>query len=127
MTSKKLFVVNCFGGEWRIRTSEGVHQQIYSLIHLATLETPQKHAQRTISTPYLSLELQNYAVFVRCQQGGQKILYDLTKEAPIVVIGASSLTTRRVAHQQTLIWLYQNLADVPQGHGHPGNCYSGCI
>ena len=30
------------GGEWWIRTTEGVSQQIYSLSHLATLETPRE-------------------------------------------------------------------------------------
>ena len=58
------------GGEWRIRTSEGVHQQIYSLIHLATLETPQIKLKNRAFALLLSLELQNYKIFVLCQQDG---------------------------------------------------------
>ena len=55
-------------GEWRIRTSEGVRQQIYSLIHLATLETPQKTLLKNIFHPVSGLELQNYTFLRCCQQ-----------------------------------------------------------
>ena len=33
--------VGVFGGGWRIRTTEGISQQIYSLPQLAALVTPQ--------------------------------------------------------------------------------------
>ncbi len=59
--------INFCCGEWRIRTSEGVRQQIYSLIHLATLETPQKSLLKNIFRPVSGLELQNY-MFLRCCQ-----------------------------------------------------------
>ena len=51
--------VGVFGGGWRIRTTEGISQQIYSLPQLAALVTPQSIQPEKNTRRYFDSQDQN--------------------------------------------------------------------